>query len=252
MARLGAARQTTTHIGGQAMSDKGLQRDILSTYNRLRLGMGFIAFATPIIIPIWAGFFGVAWQDSLSAYYFAPVGAKEVYSIYPGRVLFVGILYALGSFLFLYKGFSRWENRFLNFAGAFAVGVAMFPMFPQPGYFPFFDGLHLHYTFALLLFGCMACTVIFCYRATLQWVADLKRRALYRMVYRVIAGLMVLFPLVAVVLNELSGGHRYVYWAELAGIWTFSAYWFVKSLELSRSEGELKALLANLPAPPRP
>lgn len=237
------------------MDNKGLQRDILSTYNRLRLGMGFIAFATPIIIPLWGWLlFRIAWQDSLSAYYFAPDGNNfDKFSAYPCRVLFVGILFALGSFLFMYKGFSRWENIFLNLAGAFAVGVAMFPMFPQPGYFPFLDGLHLHYTFALLLFACMACTVIFCYRTTLRWVEDPNRRARYRMAYRVIAVLMVLFPLVAFVLAELSGGlQRYVYWAEFAGIWTFAAYWFTKSFELSESEGEVKALLASLKPPSKP
>ena len=211
--------------------------------------MGLIAFFTPIIIPAWGWFlFGIEWQNSLSAYYFAPDGDNfDKFSPYPCRVLFVGVLFALGSFLFMYKGFSWWENKFLNFAGAFAVGVALFPMFPQPGYFPFFDGLHLHYTFALLLFACMACTVIFCYRSTLRWIADKNVRARYRSTYRVIAGLMVFFPLVAVVLAELSGGlQRYIFWAELAGIWTFAAYWFTKSLELSNSEGELKLLLATL------
>ena len=98
----------------------------------------------------------------------------------------------------------------------------------------------------------MACTVIFCYRATLHWVEDPKCRALYRMVYRVIAVLMVLFPLTALVLNELSGGQRYTYWAEFAGILTFSAYWFVKSYELSESDGEMKAFMASLPPAKRP
>jgi hypothetical protein len=229
------------------MDDKALQRDILSSYNRLRLGMGIIAFVTPVIIPIWAAWFDVSWQSSLSAYYFAPVGDQHEYSIYPGRVLFVGALYALGSFLILYKGFSRWENILLNVAGASAVGVAMFPMYPQPGYFPSFDGLQLHYKFALLLFACMAGTVIFCYRATLQWVEDPKRRAIYLMAYRMIALLMVLFPLTALGFNEFSGGRRYAYWAEFFGIWTFSIYWFVKSYELSESDGEMKAFMASLP-----
>ncbi len=43
------------------------------------------------------------------------------------RSWFVGILFVLGIFLYLYKGFSTLENCLLNIAGLSALGVALFP-----------------------------------------------------------------------------------------------------------------------------
>lgn len=231
------------------MNNKELQQHILSTYNSLRLGMGIIAAATPIVIVLWALIFGVGWQDSISAYYFAPLGDKLEYSIYPGRVLFVGVLFALGSFLYLYKGFSWGENVALNLAGAFAVGVAMCPMYAQVGYIPYSN--ILHFTFAVLLFVCMAYTAIFCCDDTLQWVADPKRRAWFRRTYYVIGWFMALFPLTGFVLAYFFDAvQRHIFWIEAAGIWAFAAYWFTKSIELKESEAELRAIAATLAPPP--
>ena len=110
------------------MDNSALQRHILSTYNSLRFGMFVAAAAAPVAMVLWGYVFGIGWQDSISAYYFAPLAEKHEYSFFPARALFVGILFALGSCLFLYKGFSKREDLALNFAGAFSVGVALCPM----------------------------------------------------------------------------------------------------------------------------
>jgi hypothetical protein len=107
------------------MSDRELQERIVSTYNSQRFGMAAIAVATPIVVVVWGLVFHVGWQNSISAYYFAPQGDTLAYSAYPVRVLFGGLLFALGSFLYLYKGFSWREDIALTSAGAFAVLVAM-------------------------------------------------------------------------------------------------------------------------------
>src|SRR5262249_16287274 len=157
----------------EAVDNETLQQHILSTYNSLRFGMFIIAAATPVAVVLWGEIFGVDWQNSISAYYFAPTGSELKYSPYPGRVLFVWVLFALGSFLYLYKGFSRGEDVALNLAGACALGVAVCPMYAQTGYIPFSNVLH--YTFATLLFICMAYTAIFCHDGTLRWLADPDR-----------------------------------------------------------------------------
>jgi hypothetical protein len=230
------------------MEHQELQRHILSTYNSLRFGMFAIAAATPIVIVVWSKVFAVDWQDSLSAYYFAPAGMQLIYSVYPGRVMFVGILFALGSFLYLYKGFSWREDIALNFAGLFAILVALCPMYSLEGYVPWSNVLH--FTFAVLLFICVAYTAIFCHNETLKWISDPKRRAHYRMLYRVTGWLMGLFPLLGLILAELFGAEKaHVYWIEFAGIEAFAAYWFVKSQELKESEVEVKALTGRLRPP---
>jgi len=222
-----------------------LQRHILSTYNSLRIGMFVIAAATPVVIVLWAYIFGISWQNSISAYYFAPLANKLEYSAYPGRVPFVGILFALGSFLYLYKGFSWREDVALNLAGLFALGVALCPMYAQQNYIPFSNVLH--FAFAVLLFICVAYTAVFCQNETLQWVVDARRRARYRMAYHVIGFAMGLFPLVGLALAvSFHAVQRHVFWIELAGIWAFAAYWLTKSLELKGSEVELKAVSGRL------
>lgn len=228
------------------MDKETLQQHILSTYNSLRFGMCVITAATPIVIVIWGIIFDVKWQDSISAYYFAPVGAKPEYSVYPGRALFVGILFALGSFLYLYKGFSRREDVALNLAGVSALGVAVCPMYVQGGYIPFSNVLH--FAFAILLFLGVGYTAIFCHNETLQWLADPNRRRWYRRAYHLTGWFMVLFPLVGLLLAVFFDAvQRHVFWIEAAGVWAFSAYWFTKSRELRESEAELKAVRGVLP-----
>jgi hypothetical protein len=231
------------------VDNKTLQGHMLSTYNSLRFGMFAIAAATPIAIVLWGFLFHVHWLDSISAYYFAPNANKWVYSAYPTRVLFVGILFALGSFLYLYKGFSKREDYALNLAGFCALGVALFPMYSEADYLPFSN--ILHFSFAILLFICMAYTAIFCHEDTLQFLADANRRNYYKRVYHLIGLFMVLFPLVGLILAaSFNAMERHVFWIEAAGIWAFAAYWYTKSKELKESEVEVKAATSTLTQPP--
>lgn len=231
------------------MDNQTLRERMRSTYNSLRFGMFAIAAATPVVIVLWGYIFGVSWQNSISAYYFAPAAHEWVYSVYPGRVPFVGILFALGSFLYLYKGFSKREDVALNLAGLFALGVALCPMYAEADYIPFSNVLH--FTFAVLLFICMAYTAIFCHEETLRWVANKNRRVRYKVAYHVIGWFMGLFPLVGLALAVFFGAvQRHVFWIEAAGIWAFAAYWFTKSRELKESQVEMKAATGTLTQPP--
>ena len=44
------------------------------------------------------------------------------------RIWSVGILFVVAAFLYLYKGFTPFENYALNVAGVCALGVALVPM----------------------------------------------------------------------------------------------------------------------------
>ena len=98
------------------MDQEKLHDHIFKTYTHLRIGMALTALAFPLILLLGGLSIGVEQQGSMSAYYHTPM-----------RNAFVGILFMIGPFLFLYKGFSRQENHALNFAGIFAVGIAVFP-----------------------------------------------------------------------------------------------------------------------------
>ena len=160
-------------------------------------------------------------------------------------MLFVGSLFALGSFLFLYKGFSRREDIALNLAGVSAVGVALCPMYAEAGYIPVSNVLH--FTFAVILFICIAYVAIFCHDETLRWVKNANRRARYKVAYHIIGWFMGLFPLVGVILALFFNAvQRQVFWIEAAGIWAFAAYWFTKSRELKGSQVEKDAVAGML------
>lgn len=227
------------------MNNQELQQHILSTYNSLRLGMIIIGAATPILVVLWGWWWNIEWQPSISNYYFAPRGNVWEYSPYPVRVLFGGIMFAVGSFLYLYKGFTKWENRLLNVAGLAAIGVAMFPMYAETGYIPISNKLHVGCAF--ILFFCIGATAVFCHNATLQWVADEQKRKKYKAIYFVIGALMVVSPFIGIAMAYASQAvANRIYWIEAAGIWAFSAYWITKSLELNETEMELNAVKGNI------
>ena len=209
-----------------------LANHILSTYNSMRLGMGLLAVATPVAIWAWGCFWGVPWQDSISAYYFAPIADSPTkFSTYPTRVLFGGILWAIGAFLIMYKGYSKAENRILNLAGCSAIMVAMNPMYAQKGYIPCSN--YLHYSFAVLLFVCMAITAICFGKDTLPSIEDKKVRRRYSAFYTTFAHLMWVFIGLAIAVKLIwnNSGH-WVFVLEALGIWAFGAYWLTKCHEL--------------------
>src|SRR5688572_6066749 len=77
-----------------------IQKHVLGTYFTLRLGLGVLAVAFPLVLVIggklWAD---LDLQDSMSRYYHATRSGRSM------RDWFVGILFAMGAVLYLYKGF---------------------------------------------------------------------------------------------------------------------------------------------------
>jgi hypothetical protein len=235
-----------------------LGEHVFQTYFTLRLGMGIIAGLFPFALVGFGYLVGVEWQRSMSAYYFAlPQDLQDlikrvpgVFPTYPTRVLFSGILFALGTFLYLYKGFSRTENIFLNIAGICAYGVAMCPKsynygteFPDRQLYEMLS--YAHGTFALVLFFCMAFVAWFCADDTLPFLPEEHRekKAKFATWYGIIAVAMAAFPLVAFLLTwTLERRTHYIFVAEALGVITFAIYWIVKSIEMCFSEAEKKAL----------
>lgn len=231
----------------QAPADPGdLQRHMAGTYFAIRAGMGVLAAALPPLL--WLGGRlgdGEPLRCSMSAYYWSPTM----------RDPFVGILVAIGVFLYLYKGFSRAENWALNLAGALAVGVALVPTSPRCG-----EGTitapSLHGIFAVLFFLSIAYVAVFRASDTLSLVRDARRARGFREVYRALGALMVVAPLSAVGLGVAvrrgTTGGPMLFLAESLAVLTFAAYWLVKSREMSETDAERLALdreLARVSAP---
>jgi hypothetical protein len=86
------------------MTPAELQEHMYKTYISLRVGLCLLALVFPFLL--W----GIGWwndiplQNQISEYYFAFAPPTSELRVFPGRVVFVGILFVLGFFLMLYKG----------------------------------------------------------------------------------------------------------------------------------------------------
>ena len=202
------------------------------TYINLRLGMAAMAALLPILVYIWGRFNDIPLQDSMSAYYWATLEKSS-----PVRIWFVGGLFAIGACLYVYQGFTVGENFALNFAAAFAVGVAFFPMEWNCG--SSCKPVSAHGICAVSLFVCLTYVTWFRSRDTLQFLNDPRLEAAYRRGYAITSLVMLASPLTAVILQSILGkSGTYIFFIEAAGIWAFSVFWLVKSLEMRHSKIE--------------
>jgi len=207
-----------------------LQRHFAATYFTMRLGLGIVAVGFPLLLVIGGRLSaGLPLQDSMSAYYHAGSGVM--------RTWFVGILFTLGTLLYLYKGFSTRENVALNLAGIGAVLVAVFPMEWSCG--AACSKFTVHGASAVIAFLCIAYVAAFCADDTLKLVRDPKRLALLRNGYRVLAALMLLSPIAAFVVTSLLNlRNSLVFFLEAFGILAFALYWFLKGRELRETHAD--------------
>lgn len=235
-----------------------IQKQMMATFLSLRVGVGVIGIAFPLLL--WGGgnIVGIHLADSMSAYYHAnrgcidpkrpePTAPCSVHPLPTGmgpmRNWFVGTLFVIGVCLYLIKGFSKWENVFLSLAGALAICVAMFPMPWTEGKV---TGFPKHYVSAVAFFILIAFVCMFCSGKTLKFMPNIPNRekviAHYRYLYRALAISMVLSPVAAYGFNEFTHQSGLVFWAEAFGIWVFGIYWLVKTKELSLSDVERRVL----------
>src|SRR5688572_11739709 len=77
-----------------------LSDHIRATYFSLRRGMVIFSFGFPLLLWWGGAFLGIPLQDSMSDYYFAERAGRP--DSFPLRTWFVGLLFAIGGFLWLY------------------------------------------------------------------------------------------------------------------------------------------------------
>jgi len=196
-------------------------------------GIGLIALAVPIVLPLVGGYEG---HYSISYFYHVP----------ETRDLFVGLLWALGLFLVLFQGLSRAENLLLTLAGVLLIGVAMVPTGISQCTDTAFDW---HEGFAFAFFACLFLVALGFSKRRLTYILWPPLRERFARAYNIAGCLMIGLPLLAWGINLWQGpdcGHA-VYWTEAAAILAFAFYWFVKTIEYKRLLGlSLKAIWRRL------
>jgi hypothetical protein len=215
-----------------------LKNHIYITYKTLRYGLMTLAVVFPILLFLGGVSRGIVLQNSLSAYYFATAPGLDHP---PMRVWFVGLLFAIGICLIIYRGFSNKENMLLNIAGLAAVCVAVFPMsWECAENCPL---ITIHGCSATLLFLSIAAVSLFSAKDTLHLIDDVEKRDCYRQKYRLIGYVMLATPLIAIIFALFLGDlQKFVFAIESVGIWAFAYYWWTKSQEYAQTDAELLAL----------
>jgi len=223
------------------MKSREMQKHISATYITLRIGIAVLAIALPFIL--WIGGYvseGLELQESMSAYYHSGGGAM--------RDVFVGILFAIGVFLYLYKGFTTLENYALNLAGIFVVAVALVPMEWDCG--NSCNRFSLHGTFAVLFFLCIAYVCIFRASDTLSLITNKTKVRRFTRAYKLMGVGMIVSPFIAVLLTSIlqlkSDLKPTVFVAEALGVFVFASYWILKSIEIKQTNSERSAIDGKL------
>ena len=190
------------------------------SYLYLSFGMGVVALLLPILLWIFGGYAG---HYSIS--YFYHVGDTT-------RNILVGCLWAEGVFLILFHGLSSQENWILNGAGVAAISIAMNPMpADQCGPGP---ALTLHAASAILFFACLALVAIRYSKGRINYIIYPPKKRRFALAYDLAGGAMIAMPLAVLAIHFLGGREcesHWIFWIEFAGIWSFAAYWFVKTFE---------------------
>jgi hypothetical protein len=219
------------------MTRDEVKDQIFKSYIRIRKGLAGLALLFPIGLLFMGAWHGIYPQNSMSAYYFAQMPGENTQYVFPMRAWFVGILWAIGAFLVLYKGFSVTENRFLNMAGLAAICVAMFPMHVPKECASCGSNAWawVHFGAAGILFLCMSIVAWACADETLATLPDAVRE-LYQRRYTSLAAAMTLAPVAVYLLIWMiwigQEKHPGLFWAEMTGVVIFALYWGLKSYEL--------------------
>ena len=136
------------HHAGEPARPPGDAAQLAYSYRAHRKVIGYLGIALPPVLVLVATLRSTREiQTSISAYYYTGAGA-----------VFVGVLFAIGIFLFSYRGYKGhhadwWAGKA---AFGFAIGVALFPTGPPAG---LALARHVGQTRLLLRYGTLTDTI---------------------------------------------------------------------------------------------
>jgi hypothetical protein len=198
------------------------------SYMAFRKLVGWVAIALPVFVWIGASVLeAIPMQDSISAYYYTSM-----------RDVFVGFLCAVGVFLCLYRGVSRFDAALTIIAGAAVTSIALLPM--DPVYdpiiqqrFPEFNAtvcyvnhgpLKFHFLASVLFFLSISILTIFRFPLTKEPVITPQKQ--WRNAVYFLCGLTMIFGIVIIGIQLMR--HGSIFWPETFAIGAFGVAWLTK------------------------
>lgn len=206
-------------------------KQFVLSYLEMRKAIGLLGIALPIVLlvgnSIAVGCIDV--KTSISAYYYTAM-----------RNLFVGIMFAVGFFLFAYHGLKQIENILSYIGSVFAVIVAFFPCSPDPGFqcsYKAYDAVHL--IAAILFFAVLIIFSIFVFTARDDPNSEVtkgkkRRNRLFITCGFIMLGSLCLIP----VFDGIKGASRFKpeFYLESIALIAFGISWLVKGSKLWKNK----------------
>ena len=201
---------------------------LVLSYIGVRRAIGISGLLLPIILgPIGWLVFGIRFQDNLSSYYYTPL-----------RDVFVGTIFAIGIFLFCYRGNDWVENWTANLGCLFAIGIALFPLDPHS------DPLqqrsivgYLHTLCGGAFFLTLSFYSLYHFPSSTSMNRELEPHEQQRaFVYRT-SGIVILVSMFAMGVylfllppdwKQLANHYHLLFWLEWIAVWAFAAAWLTK------------------------
>lgn len=201
------------------------------SFHNLRMGIGITGFLLPFVLYLGryinTGCYEI--KSSISIYYYTSMGD-----------LFVGVLFAIGLYFILYKGYEPLpkekltDNLLGNITGICAIGVAIFPTANNVE-----EGSAvistLHLIFAVVFFACLAIyTLVNFQRSNLEQGEKISDRKKLRNKIYVACGVVIIFCLVLMAVfvkfyeNSSLKNISPIFWLESIALCTFGVAWFIK------------------------
>lgn len=217
--------------------------EFVISFLTLRKTIGVIGILMPIIVRVGAYYFeGIPSNDSISAYYYT--GTRDV---------FVGILFAIGVFLFCYRGPATQDNVLTNIAGLAAIGIGLFPTevryhpvilakFPSINdpKFPCYEphgllGIHIYVvaTFFIIL------SYLVIFRFTKPTQLPITKQKKSRNKIYILSGIVMLLSLGAIVAIKAISEDTSIFWPETFAIVAFGIAWLTKGQAILKDEIDL-------------
>lgn len=204
------------------------EHSMIISYMTLRKAVGILSMIMPLVLSVGyvlAGQ-GTEIKASISHYYHSPM-----------RDFFVGLLSAVGLFMFCYKGPEKVDGIAGNLAGTFAIGTALLPTYhggiPPDEAAILIGQFHLAAATAFFLVLSYFSLCLFTKTKTGQVPGRMKLKR--NRVYRICGVAMLVFlTLIALYLVLLKGRIPWldqvkpVFWFETFALWAFGISWLTK------------------------
>lgn len=232
---------------GAVQKDKN---ELVTSYLEVRKFIGLIGISLPVFLILF----------SLIADRSGPKQSISAYFYSGGREILVGSLFAIGVFLFSYKGFDKdlrkpTDKVVSRLAAIGAVGIAFSPMdWAKSGSpvepvctwlqcsLPGNITNYLHGVFAVMFFGSLATFCLINFQRCEEGTTPDEDKQFRNFLFRILGYVIVVCTVAFIAGSFIPSSGAFVFWAETIAIIAFGLSWIIKGKAVEGSVNRLKKM----------